>query len=624
MRPMRRALLAGLLVAAIGLAYGTSLQGAFVLDDYADVLDNPRLRRGWPPAWLLGTSRPVVDATLALNTALGGSSPWGYHALNILIHMLAALTLWALLRRGMARWLPMEPPARADAVAWAAALLWAVHPLQTQAVTYVIQRGESLAGLWMLLSLYALTRSLDDARARWRIAAVAASALAMATKPIAVVLPALAVLWDWMRAGRPLRALWRGRRGLYLALASTWIVLAACLWAGRDDYLGTAGPGTWTAPGWRYLLTQPAVLAHYLRLAAWLAPLVFDDAWPPAHSARALIGGAAAIALTLWALARGLRRRHPIALAAAWSLLALAPSSLIPMLDVAAEHRAYLALAAPIALAVLGVWRALQRVCGPRALPIARPILAASALALIGATAARNAVYRDEAALWRDTLAKRPENPRAWGQVGIAHAEAGRLEEAAAHLQQALRRDPREADWHYNLGAVRARQGRRAEADGWFAQALALRPRDAGLLRDVGIALARQGRPARAVRCLEEAIRWRPDDDRARFALATVLREQAEAAGALEQYRAAIAGNPRHAHAHHDLGLLLAQRGRLGEAATHVERAARLDPQDPRTQATLSLLHAQQRLAGARERSPSDDAMWAGVAGDGAADREAP
>ena len=144
----------------------TPLSNAFVFLDVADIVDNPTIRHLGqlgrvlsPPAagGLTVGGRPVVNLTLALNYAFGGTNVWGYHALNLLIHILAGLALFGVVRR---------TPPRSTLFAFAVALLWTVHPLQTESVTYIIQRAESLMGLFYLLTLYCFIRYADETLAR--------------------------------------------------------------------------------------------------------------------------------------------------------------------------------------------------------------------------------------------------------------------------------------------------------------------------------------------------------------------------------------------------------------------------------------------------------------------------
>ena len=240
------------------------------------------------------TSRPVLKLSLALNYAIGGRDARGFHAVNLAIHTLAGLTLFGVVRRSLrAPAAAARFGAAADGLAAAVALLWLLHPLQTQAVTYIVQRGESLMGLAALTTLYCSIRAAQGRRARaWSVAAVAACSVGMGTKEVMVVVPLLVLLHDrCFLAGSAARAL-RQRRGLYAGLVATWVVPA--VWIGPETLFAGefARPDLPTPAPLEYALTQPAVILHYLRLALWPSPLCFDYLWPPARGVGEILPAA--------------------------------------------------------------------------------------------------------------------------------------------------------------------------------------------------------------------------------------------------------------------------------------------------------------------------------------------
>ncbi|MGA2605784.1 MAG: hypothetical protein ABSG14_16325, partial [Verrucomicrobiia bacterium] len=193
-----------IIAAGIG-AYHNSFQGPFILDDVPSILENPQIRHLWPIGEALSPSansmvggHPVVNLSLAVNYALGGLAVWGYHALNLTIHILAALTLFGIVRRTLARpKLREQFGASGEWVALAVAVLWTIHPLQTEAVTYLSERGESLMGLFYLLTLYGFLRGVESpGHGRWFVLSVAACALGMATKEVMVTAPLMVLLYD--------------------------------------------------------------------------------------------------------------------------------------------------------------------------------------------------------------------------------------------------------------------------------------------------------------------------------------------------------------------------------------------------------------------------------------------
>ena len=179
-----------IIVAAAVLVYANSLDGAFVLDDDHGIEDNRRIRSLDNLDELLSAGRPLLELSLALNYAYGELEPAGYHAFNILIHILVALTLYGLVRRTLL--LPRLRERFGTSSHWLAlaiGLLWTVHPLTTQAVTYVIQRGESMASLFYLVTLYCVVRGSLAKRARrghWYATAVVSAGVGVACKAIVI------------------------------------------------------------------------------------------------------------------------------------------------------------------------------------------------------------------------------------------------------------------------------------------------------------------------------------------------------------------------------------------------------------------------------------------------------
>lgn len=283
--PPVRLLAPALLVAAAFLAYHGSFAVPFFFDDHGAITHNASIREWWrwdrillPPSDGAGMAgRPVVNASLAFNFALGGTNPWGYHAFNLTLHALSALVLFGFARRTL-----LTAPLRevfggaATPLAFLIALLWTVHPLQTESVTCVIQRTELLVGFFYLLTLYAFVRAAEKPAARgWPVIAVAAGALGMASKEVMVSAPVLAFLYDRTFIAGSFREAWRQRGRLHLGLAATWLVLAALLWQMGGTRGAAAGFGlgvTW----WAYAFRQCEAIVAYLALVIWPHPLVID------------------------------------------------------------------------------------------------------------------------------------------------------------------------------------------------------------------------------------------------------------------------------------------------------------------------------------------------------------
>ena len=211
---------------------------------------------------------------MAVSYALSGDNVWGYHTLNLAVHILAGLTLFGLVRRTL-RWPSLRDRfgAAADELALATAVLWTVHPLQTESVTYIIQRGESIMGLFYLLTVYCFIRGVESERSRlWYGLSVAACALGMVSKEVMVSAPLMVLLYDRAFVSGSFREAWWQRWPLYLALASTWIPLGFVLVTAGNFANASLNARAIGLKWWQYLATQPGVILYYLRLSVWRAP----------------------------------------------------------------------------------------------------------------------------------------------------------------------------------------------------------------------------------------------------------------------------------------------------------------------------------------------------------------
>ena len=585
-----------LLIVLAGIAvYANSFQGEFIYDDQVHIYDNDRITQLWPPWAALHSRRPIVDLSLAVNYALGGFSVGGYHAFNLGVHLLAALTLFGVLRRTLS--LPkctLGTVTAASGIAGSVALLWVVHPLQTQAVTYVTQRGECMMGLFYLLTLYCLLRSVDSAaKGAWQWGAVGCCTLGMGTKGVMVTAPVMVLLFDWIFLSASLREIWRRRWTLYVGLMATWSVLFATglVWGVFNPaYLRdrAVGFGIKDFGPLEYLLTQPGVIVHYIKLALWPHPLCFDYGWQPAQTMTQVIVPLLvilmAVGFSIWAVIK----KRPAGFLGIWFFLILAPtSSFIPIRDMLVEHRMYLSLAAVMTVVVFlgrGVVRRFADLRGltPAASLVLRASLVAVAVLALGATTIRrNMDYRSEESIWRDVVTKRPGNPR--GQLNFGNV-TDNPDEALLAYQKAIELKPDYADGYYNLGTQLARKGDDAAAEKAYRRAIELDRDFAEPHFNLGNALDRMGRKAQAMDAYREALRISPDYVRAHYNLGTSLYSLGEIQASIEQFRDVLRLLPAWrgpglvAETHFNLGTALTRLGSEREAAGHFRAVLKIKP----------------------------------------------
>ena len=558
----RRGFLPAALLAAAGCAaYLNSFSAPFLFDDFYHIVYNPRIRDSLHSfQFLTGTTRPLVAFTLAVNYALSGLNVWGYHAFNLAIHLAAGLTLLGILRR------TLKGP-EAEDLALVASLIWLIHPLQTESVTYLIQRGESLMGLFYLLTLYCVIRG----RPGW---AILCCALGMLTKPVMVTAPVIVLIYARIFLAPSWKELLRRNGWLYAGLFATWAILPLTLSQGTQEYAGLVGMDLKKVSPLGYLLTQPGVILHYLRLSFWPHPLLLDTQWPTAKTFVEIVPPVAAVAsllvLTLWAL----RRRPEIGFLGVWFFGILAPtSSFLPIVDAAFEHRIYL----PLAAVAVGVVLAARRLCGRRK-TLFQVILFAGVLALSLATVRRNAVYSDPVSFWQEHLSHRPGNARALVNLGAALQQQGRSDEAEEAFKSALKFRPDLADAHNNLAYLLLLKGNLEEAFARYREALRLAPDSAMARKGMGMTLHRMGRLEEAAAEYEQALRLNPVFGDARVQLGLIRQTQGRYPEAFRQYREALRLNPKEAAAWNNIGTLLFQQGKWREAAPFFRQASELDP----------------------------------------------
>ncbi|HVW01314.1 MAG TPA: tetratricopeptide repeat protein, partial [Planctomycetaceae bacterium] len=483
-----------LIAVTVGVAFSNCYAVPFLLDDTCSIVDNLSIRRWWvldevlrPPGSAVTTvGRPILNLSLALNYAFGGVQHlWAYHAVNVVIHLLAAWTLFGILRRTMQ--LPSIGKAihtHADPLALGITLLWAVHPLQVESVTYVVQRAESLVGLFYLLTLYCVLRGSASSRAwAWNSAAVVCCAFGMGTKEVMVSAPVVVWLYDATFLAGTFAGALRQRWKLYLGLVSTWSVMAlvVAMSIGRGHSAGFGFGMT----AWEYARTQFVNIVEYLQVSVWPSPLILDYGtdtvtdWRLWLPAAIVVGGLFAGTLV------ALRRCRWVGFLGIWMFAILSPtSSFVPVFgQTGAQHRMYLPLAAVIALLVIGgrlaivaAFRRMQN--GPPAwiVGLSRGLVPALVVLLAIGTLWRNETYRMSESIWLDTVQKRPNNWRGWANLARAYLDAGDLARAEQTILHALKLGPRNAVAHNHLGMLYHRTQRYEAAYYAFSRAIDCEP----------------------------------------------------------------------------------------------------------------------------------------------------
>ena len=603
-----------ILAAAVIITYANTFHSPFIFDDQVNIVENTSIRDlssifqvfAPPPSETGIAGRPVINFSLALNYAISGEDPWSYHLLNLLIHLAAAFCLFGIVRRTLtSRRLKAAYENAATPLAFACVLIWALHPLLTQAVTYVVQRCESLMGLCFLLTFYCAIRGWQSAAPRpWQLAAVLSFIVGCGAKEVIAAAPVLLFLYDLIFVHDGVLVALRRSALLYAGLFFGLIFLGMLVAAG-----GTAGSGTGriTFSAVEYWLTQPEVILHYLRLVFWPDALSIDYGWPVARFGSAW-PSLAIIAFLLAAAVLALVKKQPLGFPAIFFFTVLAPTSLIPLPDAAFEHRMYLPSIAVVAIAVICAYKMLKGAAkrwagnGAQEKTVVRKgavyllILTGASLGML--TYARNMDYRSDVRIWFDAAQKYPENSRAHANLGNALLQEGDLRGAMEALYAALRIETENARnfngglryYEYlsirpvyakiqdNLGWAWLGKGDAVAAAGHFREALKVNPAYATALAHLGIALYRQGNGSAAMECFQQAIRMKPSDPDIRVNLGVTLRLQGRYLEAVRNFREALQLAPGKVSAHYGLGMALRELGKEDEAVSHFREAIRLNP----------------------------------------------
>ena len=518
-------LLPALAAALACAAYVNALDNPFVYDDRDTVVANASLADLSNVRFILVYSpfRPVVNASYALDRWLWEYRPFGYHLTNVALHAAAVLLLYAWVRRILT---DTGSGREANVAAFAGAALFAVHPLQSEAVAYVSGRSELMCAVWFLAALLlARDAILSGSRAR-TAGAILCGLLAIASKEIGLVLPFVVLAYDWLlRPGDDAARRWR----LWRVFVPAFILLAG-IGAYRLVALRGISDGTAMSPLLN-MLTQAIVIWRYVGLLAWPAGQsimhavhrVTSIADPLAWIAFAGLAGVCVAAFRI-------RRSHPaVALGVLWFFAVLAPSSsVIALREGMAEHRVYLASAgifiavssvfargaksgaATADKAIVNRWLSPERGTSLLARTGRAGVFCAVVMLLFGLTVMRNRVWSDPVTLWteatvhaegmwephyaladslreagdctaalpeyRKVVALRPAHRDALTNLGICLAQTGQLEDAEQAFRRVLEIDPASARGYTNLGALALVAGDTARARDYYREAIAQDP----------------------------------------------------------------------------------------------------------------------------------------------------
>ena len=558
--------LAALTVFLVFLIYSSNLEGPFVFDDGRNIRDNPAIRLtqlSWSGLKDAATksplpNRPLAYISFALNYYFHSYRTVGFQLTNLMIHMLAGLFLYLFIkttlglpalqsRFGDSQWLP-----------FIAVLIWLVHPLNTQSVTYIVQRMNSMASMFYILSMlcYARARLMQGPTARWLWAAAClmSGVLALATKETAATLPCFLFIYEWFFF-QDLSRKWLKRHLPFLVGVFILFIVVSYVYMGGNPLakiLSAYEFRNFTLT--QRVLTQFRVVILYLTLLIFPHPnrLNLDYDFPLSHSlidpVTTLLALSAIAGLLAWS-AWLAKKDRLLSFCLLWFFGNLIIESSVIGLEMVFEHRTYL----PSMLAILLAAILANRYLRSNFLKVA--MICSITLVFAAWTYERNAVWSNAVSLWSDVVKKSPRKVRPHNNLGNALKNQGKIEEAIVHFNKALQINPGYSKAHNNLGTALVSQGKTDEALKHFGIALYINPNYAAAHSNIGVALAGRNQIEKAIVHFRAALRLKPDS----------------------------------AGVHSNLGAALVRQGKLQEALEHLHTALRLKPDDVQTYKNLQI-----------------------------------
>jgi tetratricopeptide (TPR) repeat protein len=609
------------------IIYSNTLESPFVFDDELRILDNPDIRIDeltaqnlWNAAFgdFSTRSRPIGNISFALNYYFHQYKLAGYHLVNVIVHIVSGILLWIFLKKTLNLKPVLVEKIHGKWIALSAALLWLANPVQTQSVTYVVQRYNSMAAMFFLLSfVFYLNGRLAAKKGQkwvWLSGAVLGWFLALGCKQNTAMLPFLIFLYEWYFF-RDLSFDWLKQNLKFIIIIVAIFIIISFIYLGSkpvDNLTSIRDFAHKEYTIFERVMTQFRVVIYYLSLIGYPNPsrqnLDYDfplsySLFNPATTLPAIIVIAALIVLGI-ILAK---KERLISFCIFWFLGNLVIESSVIPLAIIFEHRLYLPSMLVWLVPVILAWRYIRSewvIVG----------LSCVLLALFSYwTFERNMVWRSAVTLWADCVKKSPNKARAYSNLGVVQNRQNMTDEAFQNFLKALQLNPAMDESHFNLAIILEARGQTDEAMAHYRRAVEIKPdfvkahnnlgvaymsqdktKEAGvhLLKslqldpnfaqahnNMGLLLSKQGQINEAIEHFTKALHIDPNIARAQLNLGDALLMQGKTEQAINRYQKALQLDPDYAEAHNNLGGQLLSQGKLDEALEHLNRALSIKPE---------------------------------------------
>ena len=583
-----------LLFIMLGAAiYSNTLDVPFIFDDLPRIKENPYIRINELTFDNLAEAmfnkkssakRPLGNFSFALNYYFHQFNLKGYHVVNIIIHILTASLLYFLFKSTLCIPLLSRKYPHPEVIAFFAALVWLVYPLHTESVTYIVQRLNSLAAMFYLLSLllYIKGRLSGEKRKSWLwfTGSALSSILAIGSKQNAAMLPFFILLYEWFFF-QDLDRNWLKRNLKYIFGVTALFCLIALLYLGTSPIeklksIHDFAHNEFTLS--ERMLTQFRVVIYYLSLLVYPHPsrLNLDYDFPLSYSlvnpvstllCLCLIVGFVSLAV-YWA-----RKERLLSFCILWFFGNLIIESSVIPLAIIYEHRTYMPSMFICLLAVTLGYRYIKI----KWLGVALVFMVVTVFSFW--TFQRNSVWRDPLALWSDCVKKSPQKARPHNNLGFVLMTQEKTSEAIEHYYEALRINPKFEKAHFNLGVVLETQGKTSEAIEHYYEALRIRPKYAKAHFNLGMVLKTHGKTSEAIEHYYEALRINPSFAEAHNNLGNALMVQEGATDkVISHFKEALRLNPKYVEAYSSLSVAMIHMGKIDEAIVLLRKAIQIDP----------------------------------------------
>ena len=584
---LREALIILFFAVLVFLIYSNTIHSPFVFDDRINIKVNHYLRltklslQDIRLAAFEGPSknRPIVKTSFALNYFFHQYNVMGYHLVNILVHLANGILLYLFVKTTLSLPVLRLTEKSQKWIPYFTALIWLVHPIQTQSVTYIVQRMNSMAAMFYLLSIFLYTKArlaeLKVKRILLFTGCIFTGLLAIGSKEIAATLPFFIFLYEWYFF-QDLNYIWIRRRFFIIGGLLVFLAIAAFMYLGinpLDKLLSSYEKRDFTLT--QRVLTEFRVVIFYLSLFLFPHPsrlnLTHDFSLSNSmiDPVTTLLSIAATVGMVVLAFKLA-RKERLLSFCILWFLGNLVIESSVISLEIIFEHRTYL----PSMLLSLLFAMLIQRYLKPNQLRI--PLVCILVVIFSFWTFERNSVWKSRISLWQDSMQKSMELPRPHHNLGFALVEEGRLDEAIEHYKAALQVKPDYIKAHNSIGRALFKQGKNKEAVEYFYEALKIKPDFEKAHSNLGLVLVSEGKIEEGIKHLSEALRIKPNYVQAHNSMGKVLLKQGKIKEAIEHLSKAL--QPGYADPFNNMGDALARIGRHKEALTFFNKAIKINP----------------------------------------------